>query len=64
MCCTGLFMLLADASFKQMNVIGPSGLAHYLASMRTYVYRFVSGVLLQFLSKRRTIQLRDTGQAA
>ncbi|KAF8434881.1 hypothetical protein L210DRAFT_3552991 [Boletus edulis BED1] len=35
----GLFMTLADAGQSQMQVTGPSGLLHLIASMRKYTYR-------------------------
>jgi len=41
----GLLMSVADSSPRAMQIVGPSGLLHFLASMRFYVFRFVgSGV--------------------
>lgn len=34
-------MLCADASVPKLDVIGPYGLMHYLATMRGYTYRYV-----------------------
>jgi hypothetical protein len=36
---SGLLMTFADATIKMLNVVGPPGLTHYLASMRLYAYR-------------------------
>lgn len=42
---SGLLMSVADSSPRAMQIVGPSGLLHFLASMRFYVFRFVgSGV--------------------
>ena len=41
----GLLMLCADAVVPTMNIVGPYGLMHYLATMRGYVYRSVVPVL-------------------
>ena len=38
-------MLCADAVVPTMNIVGPYGLMHYLATMRGYVYRSVVPVL-------------------
>ncbi|TBU28507.1 hypothetical protein BD311DRAFT_722416 [Dichomitus squalens] len=35
----GLLMLCADASVPAMDIVGPYGLMHYLATMRGYTYR-------------------------
>ncbi|KAK7062530.1 hypothetical protein VNI00_000018 [Paramarasmius palmivorus] len=35
----GLIMSFAEAAPPRMDVVGPPGLKHYLASMRAYVYR-------------------------
>ncbi len=41
----GLLMSVADSNPRAMQIVGPSGLLHFLASMRFYVFRFVgSGV--------------------
>jgi hypothetical protein len=37
----GLLMSVADSSPRTMQIVGPSGLLHYLASMRFHVFRFV-----------------------
>jgi len=37
----GLLMSVADSSPRAMQIVGPSGLLHFLASMRFYVFRFV-----------------------
>lgn len=34
-------MLCADASVPRLDIVGPYGLTHYLATMRGYTYRFV-----------------------
>ncbi|CCM00813.1 uncharacterized protein FIBRA_02855 [Fibroporia radiculosa] len=34
-----LLMFLADANIKGVNVVGPKGLTHYMASMRNYLWR-------------------------
>ena len=39
-------MLCADASLSTFDLIGPYGLSHYLATMRSYTYRHVSAVIL------------------
>ena len=39
-------MSLADASMKKIDIVGPPGLMHQLASMRTYLYRFVPSELV------------------
>ena len=39
--CPGLLMSLADSSPRVMEVVGPRGLLHFLASMRFYAFRFV-----------------------
>ena len=40
----GVLMSVADSCPRAMQVVGPSGLLHFLASMRLYVYRFVGRV--------------------
>ncbi|TCD68735.1 hypothetical protein EIP91_009881 [Steccherinum ochraceum] len=35
----GLTMFLADAGVKSLDVVGPEGVSHFLASMRTYLWR-------------------------
>ncbi|KAI0076534.1 hypothetical protein K474DRAFT_1644863 [Panus rudis PR-1116 ss-1] len=35
----GLTMVLADASLKQLDLVGPHGLNHYIATMRFYLWR-------------------------
>ncbi|KAF9454406.1 hypothetical protein P691DRAFT_717421 [Macrolepiota fuliginosa MF-IS2] len=35
----GMIMSSADSGIDKMDIIGPPGLRHYLASMRTYLYR-------------------------
>ncbi|KIY69263.1 hypothetical protein CYLTODRAFT_349872 [Cylindrobasidium torrendii FP15055 ss-10] len=35
----GLLMTWADATVSQLNVFGPTGLLHYMATMRQYTYR-------------------------
>lgn len=37
----GMLMTLADGGCGQVDVIGPTGLTHFLAAMRKYVYRFI-----------------------
>ncbi|TRM58741.1 hypothetical protein BD626DRAFT_410082 [Schizophyllum amplum] len=37
---SGLLMTFADATIDKMNVFGPPGTAHYIASMRSYLYRW------------------------
>ena len=37
----GLFMSMADSSPRVIDVVGPKGIYHFLASMRYYVFRFV-----------------------
>jgi hypothetical protein len=37
----GLLMSVADSSPRVMEVVGPRGLLHFLASMRFYSFRFV-----------------------
>lgn len=34
-------MLCADASVPKLDIVGPYGLTHYLATMRGYTYRLV-----------------------
>lgn len=34
-------MFCADASIQAVKVMGPPGITHYLASMRSYCKRFV-----------------------
>lgn len=41
----GLLMSVADSTPRAMQVVGPSGLQHFLASMRFYVFRFVARVV-------------------
>jgi len=38
----GLLMFWADAGISRVEIVGPQGLLHYLASMRAYLKRFVS----------------------
>ena len=33
-------MLCADAAVPKMDIIGPYGLMHYLATMRGFTYRY------------------------
>jgi ribonuclease Z len=40
----GLLMSAADSSPRLMDIVGPKGLLHFLASMRFYVFRFVGRV--------------------
>ncbi|TFK47540.1 hypothetical protein OE88DRAFT_1665716 [Heliocybe sulcata] len=35
----GFLMTLADAGIKDLNIVGPQGLLHFMASMRFYTYR-------------------------
>ncbi|OBZ77395.1 Ribonuclease Z, mitochondrial [Grifola frondosa] len=35
----GLLMSLSDASINKLDVVGPEGLAHLIATMRSYTYR-------------------------
>ncbi|KAJ7573869.1 hypothetical protein C8J56DRAFT_1173192 [Mycena floridula] len=35
----GLLMTFADATIKNLDIVGPPGLTHYLGTMRTYTYR-------------------------
>jgi hypothetical protein len=37
-------MSVADGSPRVMDVVGPKGLLHFIASMRFYVFRFVHRV--------------------
>lgn len=37
----GLTMFLADSGIQNLTIVGPHGLHHYLASMRTFLWRFV-----------------------
>lgn len=39
--CLGLFMSVADSSPRTMQIVGPRGILHFLASMRFYTFRFV-----------------------
>ncbi|KAI0292916.1 hypothetical protein BC826DRAFT_1017511 [Russula brevipes] len=41
---SGLLMSVADSSPRVMEIIGPSGLLHFLASMRFYVFRNTLGL--------------------
>lgn len=34
-----MLMSFADAAIDTLDIVGPPGLRHYLASMRTYLYR-------------------------
>ncbi|KAI4525783.1 Metallo-hydrolase/oxidoreductase [Schizophyllum commune Loenen D] len=36
---SGLLMTFADATIQKLNVVGPPGTGHYLASARSYLYR-------------------------
>ncbi|KAH9990962.1 hypothetical protein BJV74DRAFT_920412 [Russula compacta] len=40
----GLFMSVADSSPRVMEIVGPRGLMHFLASMRFYVFRNTLGL--------------------
>lgn len=40
----GMLMSFADASIDKLNIVGPPGLCHYLASMRMYLYRSDSAI--------------------
>ncbi|KAI8986907.1 beta-lactamase-like protein [Trametes punicea] len=40
----GLLMLCADASVPKVDIVGPYGLMHYLATMRGYTYRATMAV--------------------
>lgn len=42
----GLCMSLADSSPRVMQIVGPRGLLHFLASMRFHVFRFVRRVYI------------------
>ncbi len=44
----GLLMSIADSSPRAMEVFGPRGLLHLLASMRFYVFRFVHRCIRPF----------------
>jgi len=37
-------MSVADGSPRVMDIVGPKGLLHFLASMRFYLFRFVRRV--------------------
>ena len=37
----GFLVTMADASCRKMDVIGPQGLIHFIAAMRTYAKRYV-----------------------
>lgn len=39
----GLLMSLADASITKLDVVGPPGLVHSIAAMRSFVYRYFLG---------------------
>ncbi|KAL5640016.1 hypothetical protein ACGC1H_007350 [Rhizoctonia solani] len=39
---TGMLMSMADSGATDVDVLGPSGLNHFLAWARTYVFRFSS----------------------
>lgn len=58
-------MSVADSSPRVMEIVGPRGLMHFLASMRFYVFRFVSSVFphyrlysIQCLVARNTLGLK------
>ncbi|KAI0341479.1 hypothetical protein BDW22DRAFT_1359055 [Trametopsis cervina] len=42
----GLLMFFADSGIPAMNIVGPEGLTHSLASMRSYLYRDTLAVKL------------------
>jgi ribonuclease Z len=51
----GLLMSVADSSPRVMDVVGPKGLLHFLASMRFYVFRFVRRMYSPTLPKLNSI---------
>lgn len=52
----GIIMTFADNAISKVDVVGPPGLRHYLASMRDYLFRLVSIV---FLNNVNLIDNRD-----
>lgn len=52
---SGLFMCVADNSPRVMDIVGPKGLLHFLASMRFYVFRFVLRHIRPFHQKLNSI---------
>lgn len=44
-------MFFADARIQNMEVVGPHGLMHYLASMRAYLWRFVRIIVLNYFGR-------------
>lgn len=40
--CSGMLMSSADQMLDTLDVVGPPGLAHSIASMRSYIYRCVA----------------------
>ena len=34
-------MTFADSSIRKLDIVGPQGLTHLMASMRLYTYRYV-----------------------
>ena len=39
-------MFLADAAVQDLTIIGPHGLNHHIATMRTYLWRFVRTIMI------------------
>ena len=44
---SGLMMFLADAGIRGLDIVGPPGMLHFLASMRSYLFR--CGIIFCFL---------------
>ncbi len=44
-CSIGFLMTLADSGTTAVDIVGPPGLAHYLASMRLFLYRYAISLI-------------------
>lgn len=56
-------MLCADSAIPKLEIFGPYGLMHYLATMRGYTYRYVRVLSLQRCRVTRWLQF-DDGRAS
>lgn len=54
---SGLLMSVADSRPRVMDIVGPKGLLHFLASMRFHVFRFVLRHIRPFRQKKLKFDL-------
>jgi hypothetical protein len=55
-------MSFADAGIGRLDVVGPSGLMHFLAAARSYTFRYLVRLILR--NKPQTVKQRYIGSSS